>query len=107
MHMYTRAWHFSSSSLLVLIAGDFWCCSGELETALQRAEKESWSETLSSGDRKDEEGRKNKDNDGMGYSMEGRGEERADNETSKIVKGEKMPVRPSDNKSNSRSGYRW
>ncbi len=79
-------------------------CSGELESALQLAEEHAWSETLPEGSGK---GDKSDDNDGMGYSMEGRQDEQADRGTTKIRRGGGKSVEAGESKAKSRSGYRW
>jgi hypothetical protein len=52
--------------------------AGELESALQRAEEESWSAPLSGSDNGQGISENGANNDGMGYSMQGR-EDRAKN----------------------------
>ena len=89
----------------MLVSGDIvGGCAGELESALQRAEEHAWSETLPDSKGK---GKKSEDNDGMGYSMEGREDEAADSRTTKIKKGGNGSVGAGDGKAKLRSGYRW
>ena len=82
-------------------------CSGELESALQLAERHAWSETLPDSSSPGEQGDKSDDNDGMGYSMEGREKEQRSGGTMKIENGVNKPAAADDRKVKSRSGYRW
>ncbi len=82
-------------------------CSGELESALQLAERHAWSETLPDSSSPGEQGDKSDDNDGMGYSMEGREKEQRNGGTMKIKNGVNKPAAADDRKVKSRSGYRW
>ncbi|CAL8460708.1 g239 [Coccomyxa elongata] len=81
--------------------------SGELESALQLAERHAWSETLPDSNSRGEQGDRSDDNDGMGYSMEGRENEQRNGGTLKIKNGINKPAAMDDRKVKSRSGYRW
>ncbi|BDA41934.1 hypothetical protein COCOBI_02-7320 [Coccomyxa sp. Obi] len=81
--------------------------SGELESALQLAERHAWSETLPDSNSRGEQGDRSDDNDGMGYSMEGRENEQRNGGTVKINNGIIKPAAADDRKLKSRSGYRW
>lgn len=57
-------------------------CVGELESALQRAEEESWSAPVSNGKDGGREEGNGAGSDGMGYSMQGRADKEPSNRSS-------------------------
>lgn len=89
------------------VVKELMCCSGELESALQLAERHAWSETFPDNNSRGEQGGGSDDNDGMGYSMEGRENEQGNGGTIKIKNGVNKPAAADDRKVKSRSGYRW